>query len=96
MNAIEKRMFIAGIASIFSVIGMVITPNFIFSGDAIRYAGFVQAQILGWIVTGGFASVALVLSAPALWLGTRRQIVFATVLFLIAALVLVVTYTEAH
>ncbi len=92
MSATQRRISIAAIAVICANIRILMTLNFIFSGDAVRYARFLHTEILGWLVTGAFASLALVLSVPVLWQGTWRQIVFAIVLILIAALVLVITY----
>ena len=66
--------------------------NFVFSGDARRYAQFVQARIRDWLITAGFASVTLVVSVPVLWRGRWRQRLLAIIFILLAALILVASY----
>jgi hypothetical protein len=88
----KTRMSVAAIALGLAILGMFMAGNFVFSGDATRYAQFVQARIRDWLITAAFASFALAVSVPVLWQSTWRQIFLATVFILLAALVLVITY----
>lgn len=92
MSTSQTRISIAAIALGFAIIGAFMSGNFVFSGNARSYAQFVQVEIRDWLITGAFASVALVVSAPVLWRGTLRQIWLAIVFILLAALILVISY----
>ena len=65
---------------------------FVFSGDGTAYARFVAARIQHWLLTATFASVALVVSVPVIWHGTKGQVFVAVVFALLAAIILVFTY----
>jgi len=92
MSPSQTRISIAAIALGIAIPGMFINGNFVFSGDATRYAQFVQEHIRDWLITAAFASVALVVSVPVLWRGTWRQIVLAMLFILLAAVILLSSY----
>jgi hypothetical protein len=89
---IKSRISVAAIALSLAIIGAFASGNFVFSGDAARHAEVVQARIRDWLIIAAFASVALVVSVPVLWRGTRLQILLALVFILLAAMILVSSY----
>lgn len=62
----NRRISVAAIALGFATVGLLISGNFVFNGDATSYARFVQGRIRDWLITAAFASVALVVSVPVL------------------------------
>src|ERR1017187_5972549 len=69
----------------------VLTTSFVFSGNTLMYYRFVQGMLRSWLITGSLAAIAAVVVLPVFWRGSRRQLVMASGLFVLAVLVLLVS-----
>ena len=74
----------------------VLTASFAFSGNMTMYYRFMQGMLRSWLITGSLAAIAAVVVTPVFWRGSKRQLVMAGVIFVLAVLVLVVCMSVIH
>ena len=91
-NRRQTRLVSAGVLIAFALL-LAVRTSFVFSGDAAAHGRFVAGQTRHWLIISGLSAVAAVVLVPLLWQGSRLQLILASVLLALIALILFVCIT---